>query len=274
MEELTKIINNISIHKSSGIPDLSTRFLRDTLLYIPNAFLHIYIYNRVRVTAIFPGTWKIATVIPLPKCSNPTELSELRPVSLLPLVGKLLENLIHLQLSEFLENSKLLPKNQHGFRKGFSTTSAASTFIDDIVLGLDKGHFTLAVFLDIKKAFDTIYHKIIIQKLEYAGVGARTLSLIANYLDRRKQCVLYNGIRPDVKKLYTGVPQGSTLGLLLFLIYVNDLPNVFANTKCMMFADDTVLYQSHPNINELYNQIQLSLNKMYSWCQANIIKLL
>ena len=140
-------------------------------------------------------------------------------------------------------------------------------------MGLDKGNYTVAVFLDIKKAFDTIDHNIIIQKLKHAGMGARILALITNYLNNRKQCVLYNGTRSEVRELYTGVPQGSTLGPLLFLIYVNDLPNMFVSTNCMMFADDTVLYQSHSDIDELYTQIQESLNKMYNWCTDNQITL-
>ena len=106
IDELIGSIKTISIYKSSGLPDLSTRFLRDAMLYIPRVFLHIY--NRVRLTGIFPDTWKIATVVPLPKCSNPSDSSELRPVSLLPIVGKLLEKLIHSQISKFLENSKFL----------------------------------------------------------------------------------------------------------------------------------------------------------------------
>ena len=261
MEELMKCIKEISIYKSSGIPNLSARFIKDVMLFIPHVFLHLY--NTVKETCIFPNRWKIATVIPIPKCSNPKEPSELRPVSLLPIVGKIVEKLIHAQLSTFLEGSNYLSEDQHGFRKGYSTTSASSKFVDEIVLGLDKGKYTLAVFLDIKKAFDTIDHKIILQKLKRAGVGIRTCSLLQNYLDKREQCVLYKGHRSKIRNLVTGVPQGSTLGPLLFLIYVNDLPKLFENTKCMMFADDTVLYQSHNGLNELY---------MYDWCNNNYIE--
>ena len=197
----------------------------------------------------------------------------MRPVSLLPIIGKILEKLIHKQLSGFLGTTESLSQYQHGFRKGYSTTSATSKFVDEIALGLDKGHCTLAVFLDIKKAFDTIDHKILIEKLRHIGTGDSTLNLIVNYLHNRKQCVLCNGKRSIVKALHTGVPQGSTLGPLLFLIYINDLPLMFKNTKCMMFADDTVLYQSLNNIVGLYEEVQESLDKMYVWCQNNQITL-
>ena len=209
----------------------------------------------------------------MPKCNNPKDPSELRPVSLLLIVSKIIEKLIHSQLSSFLENSMFLSKYQPGLRKGYSTSSASSKFIDSIAMGLDKGKYTVAVFLDIKKAFDTINHKIMIRKLKHAGCGVRIIELFKSYLENRKQSVLYNGIRSSVKDLITGVPQGSTFGPLLFLLYVNDLPNVFENTKCMMFADDTVLYHSHETMQGLYNELQNSLDKMNNWCAENQITL-
>ena len=212
-------------------------------------------------------------VIPLPKCNNPIDPSELRPVSLLPIIGKKLEKLIHLQLSEFLEETGKLSKLQDDFRKGHSTTSATSKFIDDIALGLDRGFHTLAVFLDIKKAFDTIDHNILIRKLKHAGDGENTVLLLQNYLQNRKQCVLYNGEKSNIRSLSTGVPQGSTLGPLLFLLYINDLPCLFDQTKCMMFADDTVLYQTNDNVQCLYDERQGSLDKMQRWCENNQITL-
>ena len=215
-EELLKCVKEISIYKSSGIINLSTRFFKDTMLCIPNVFLHLY--NLVRDTSIFPNDWKKATVVPLPKCNNPSDPSELRPVSLLPILGKIIEKLIHGQMSMFFEISQFLSQYQHGFRKGFSTTSATAKFLDEIAMGLDNGNYTIAVFLDIKKAFDTIDHRIIIEKLKHAGIGPRTLSLFSNYLQGWKQGVLYDGLRSNIRPLLTGVPQGSTLGPLLFLI--------------------------------------------------------
>ena len=133
--------------------DLSTRFLKDVLLYIPHVFLHLY--NRIRITGTFPDSWKVATVVPLPKCNNPTDPSELRPVSLLPIIGNILEKLIHLQLSKFLEDTEKLSKFQHGFRKGHSTTSATSKFVDDIASNLDKGYYTMSSLSVVSSFFPT-----------------------------------------------------------------------------------------------------------------------
>ena len=264
-------IKSISIYKSSGFPNLSTRFLKDVMLYIPQVFLHLY--NIVRLSGIFPDPWKSATVIPLPKCNEPKNPSELRPISLLPLVGKILEKLIHKQLSSFLENTNYLTNMQHGFRESHSTTSATARFLDDIMLDLDKGNPTMAVFLDIKKAFDTINHEILINKLQHAGLGENTLRLLTNYLNNRNQAVLYNGKYSENKTLITGVPQRSTLGPLLFLVYINDRPNVLSKSKCLMFADDTVLYHTNPMSVMLSQESQTDLDFVYKWCQKNFITL-
>ena len=164
-------------------------------------------------------------------------------------------------------------KHQHGFRKDHSTTSATTKFVDNIMLNLDKGHSTVAVFLDIKKAFDTIDHNILIKKLKNSGVGNNTTILLTNYLKNRTQSVLYNGIYSDPKGLTTGVPQGSTLGPLLFLLYINNLPDILKNSECLMFADDTVLYHSNVLPELLYRELQLDLDVVNTWCAQNYITL-
>ena len=125
-----------------------------------------------------------------------------------------------------METSNYLTSNQHGFRKSYSTTSATSKFIEDIILNLDERFHTAAVFFGSKKAFDTIDHKILIGKLKHAGLGPNTLILLGKYLSNRKQSVLYKGKYPELKSLPTGITQGSTLGSLMFLLYINDLPQI------------------------------------------------
>ena len=275
--ELTNIdivINHnkeISVYKSSGISDLGSRLLKDVFLYIPDILLDIF--NKVIISRTFPDDWKIATVIPLPKVNNPKTPSELRPISLLPIIGKIMEKIIHNQLKKYLEENNMLTAQQHGFRKNHSTQSACAKFIDDIMLHLDGGDRTVAVFLDIKKAFDTLNHNILLKKIEKLLVGPNTVALLRDYLDNRQQCVLYNNVVSSKLSLSTGVPQGSTLGPLLFLIYINDLPDVLLYSDCILFADDTVLYLGESEQGILYPEIQLDLDAVNAWCNNNQITL-
>ena len=266
-----KYVKELSVYKSSGIRDLGSVLLKDIFLYIPDVLADIY--NKVIATNIFPDSWKIATVVPLPKINNPKSPSELRPISLLPIVGKIMEKIIHSQLKDYLEIENLLVSQQHGFRKNHSTQSACAKFIDDIMLYLDKGYSTVAVFLDVKKAFDTINHQVLLKKLQNLNVGQNALALIENYLTNRKQCVVYQNQCSDELSLTTGVPQGSTLGPLLFLIYINDLPNILNNCDCLLFADDTVIYNGKTDTNIAYTAVQSDLDEVYSWCNKNQITL-
>ena len=271
IETVIKHVKEISVFKSSGISDLGSRLLKDVFLRVPGLLL--YIFNRVISTSAFTDSWKIATVIPLPKVDNPKSPSELRPISLLPIIGKIMEKIIHNQLKSYLELQNLLISQQHGFRTNHSTQSACAKFIDDIMLHLDRGERTVAVFLDIKKAFDTINHQILIKKVQNLQIGYNTTTLLANYLNNRKQCVLYNNIYSDELSLSTGVPQGSTLGPPLFLIYINDLPDVLSYSNCLLFADDTVLYLGKKEKGLVYPEIQLDLDAVHAWCNNNPITL-
>ena len=271
VETVLKYVGNMSVYKSTGITNLGGRFLKDVFLYIPEILVDIF--NKVLNTDAFPDSWKIATVIPLPKAENPKSPSELRPISLLPVIGKIMEKILHDQLKTFLENYDLLAPQQHGFRKNHSTQSANAKFIDDIMLHMDRGDGTVAVFLDINKAFNTINHKILSKKLQKMNIGQKSVSLLEDYLSNRKQRVLYKNIFSDELLLTTGVPQGSTLGPLLFLVYINDLPKILLNSNCLLFADDTVLYLGNRDRNKVYDDLQTDLDAVNAWCNNNQITL-
>ena len=270
-QDVIKKVNEISIYKSSGIDNISSQIMKDAVTIMITEFTHLY--NRILVTGIFPDEWKCATVIPIPKKANPKSPNDLRPISLLPMPGKILEKLIHHQLTKFYEDTKYLTNTQNGFRKGKSTTNALATLLDDILMAMDHGSATLALYLDFKKAFDTINHNILIEKLVVSGLAPNTVNLISNYLVGRKQRTRIGNYTSAYQPLTTGVPQGSTLGPLLFLLYINDLPLPLQHTKNILFADTTCIYVSGSDPAELNRKVQTDLNNIVTWCMENQLTL-
>ena len=217
----------------------------------------------------FPEKWKHATVIPIPKEGDHADVNNLRPISLLPLPGKLLEQVVHQQIMEYISMHNLLCKEQGGFRKGFSTISKIADFTDDLFTAINENKLTLAAFIDLRKAFDTVNHNILLQKLKTLGLHLQELKWFESYLVQRFQQPLANGIMSDKLEVYCGVPQGSILGPLLFLIYVNDLPRVIKFSTVHMYADDTVIYLSGRNTAEIEQSLQADLNNLAQWCSSN-----
>ena len=178
------------------------------------------LFNSDIETGFFPDKWKIATVTPIPKVQNATHPTNLRPISLLPVPGKLLEKYITKQITYFLEENNYFAENQFGFRKGKSTTGALTTILDDIIAQLNNVEYSLVAYLDFQKAFDTINHDILIRKLQNAGLGENLLMLVNNYLSGRKQRTrLYSAVSTQMP-VSIGVPQGSTRGPLMFNVYI------------------------------------------------------
>ena len=178
--EVLKLINTISMYKSSGLENVSSKVVKD---FMTIAIREItFLYNRILTTGIFPDKWKIATITPIPKVTNASSPTDLRPISLLPIPGKLLEKHITVKMQNFLEDKNDLVPNQNGFRKGKSTSSALTTFLDNIILNLNDSKTSIVAYLDFQKVFDTINHTILLNKLRKAGLGERLMKLLANYL--------------------------------------------------------------------------------------------
>ena len=186
-DEVVTLCNEINIYKSSAILNLSSRILKDAFLAVPGHLTHLF--NLSLGSGSFPDDWKIATVIPLPKEGDPSDVNNLRPISLLPLPGKILEKIVHKQFLNYFENNNFISTNQGGFRPNHSTIDTVGAFTDDIFDGINDKKFTIAAFIDLKKAFDTVNYDILIKKLHYLGVRNKPLDWIKDYQQSSTKCI-------------------------------------------------------------------------------------
>lgn len=203
-----------------------------------------HILNFCLTESVFPDCWKLANILPLAKVDKPEGYNDLRPISILCTLSKILEKLIDLQLRDHVNAYNILPDNQSGFRPGFSCTTALLNITDEVVSNVDDGKLTLLILLDYSKAFDTINHGLLLGLLHYIGLSAKGVALIANYLSNREQRVSVGGTYSDCVEVTAGVPQGSVLGPLLFTIYTSQLEKHIQFCNSHFYADDTQLYMS------------------------------
>ena len=231
------------------------------------------IINSSFSTGEFPELLKIAKVLPLHKGGSTQDLNNFRPISLLPIFDKIMEKIMHKKLYGFLETHKALYENQFGFRKNCSTVHALMDMTEKIKESIDKGKYGCGVFIDLKKAFDTVNHKILLTKLEHYGVRGPLLRWFQSYLTDRKQYVYFNGESSELRNMICGVPQGSVLGPLLFLIYINDLPNISVKLLFFLFADDTHLYFESNNLQQLERIMNIELKQLTLWLNVNRLAL-
>ena len=262
-----QICKEIDTSKSSGINFLSSKILKDAFMVLITQL--VYLFNLSLSKSEFPSEWKNATIIPLFKGGNKKLVSNYRPVSLLPLTGKLLEKIAHRGISNFIENNNLLSDNQSGFRKNYSTTKSIVDLNDVIFENMNNSQITAAVFIDLRKAFDTVDHSILLRKLEKMGINNNLFHWCKNYLTNRKQKTLANGVNSDYQNISCGVPQGSVLGPLFFLIYVNDIVNRIGIDNIKLYADDTVIFTEGIDIANLQYNLQKLLNIFSCWCMEN-----
>ena len=234
-----KLLCCLDVSKTPEIVEIPSRFLRDRAEILAKPISDII--NLSIKLSTFPDKCKIAKLKPLFKKGSKTDPKNYRPISLLPLLSKLIEKAIHIQTQEYLDKYGLLYKFQSGFRKKFSTDSCLVQLSDFIINGMDKGLHTGMILIDLKKAFDTLDHDILLEKMECIGFKKPVIKWFKSYLSNRKFFVLLEGVFSE-GLLTCGVPQGSILGPLLFLIYINDLPQALSETASNLYADDTCIY--------------------------------
>lgn len=196
-----------------------------------------------------------------------------RPISILPLLGKSMEKTIKHRLVEFLETNNVLNPCQFGFRESYSTNKAVMQLINEIIKSSENREHTVLTLCDLSKAFDCVSHALLIDKLHQYGIRGIPLHLFASYLQNRMQCVHINNTFSDFLPVRHGVPQGSVLGPVLFILYINDLYNFLKPNKCILFADDTTLLSSHSNMDILNKQVENTTNNVEQWFASHNLKL-
>ena len=238
------------------------------------------IINRSIVTSTFPDQWKTASVRPLPKVSNPSTLKDLRPISILPCLSKVMEKIVSHQLSLFLEQNNVLPDLQSGFRKQRSTSTALLDVTDNIISAQDKGMCTLLVLLDFSRAFDAINIPLLLAKLKYYGFDQNAVQWFRSYLSNREQLVelrLSDGTTLRSARIHVerGVPQGSILGPIIFILYCADIIRCLQKCKYHIYADDVQLYISFrpDEYDRAVKDLNEDLQRIAVWSEGNCLSL-
>ena len=267
--DVLNMIKDIKLSKSSAVEGLSTRILKDAFLVLSLELT--YLYNICLQKGIFPEAWCMSMVTPIPKTNvKSTKPGDWRPISQISLPGKLLERIIHNQLYNYVQLNNILSPNQFGFRKGLSTSLAIFEVLKELYANWNEKVFSGCMFIDFSRAFDSINHKILFQKLELYGLDEISLSFFKSYMGNRTQCTTVNGHTSDREKVTCGTAQGSILGPLLFIIYINDLfTSIETDGNIYMYADDTLIVCKSNNLEIVAEKIQKALTQMCNWCTAN-----
>jgi exonuclease III len=272
--EVENIAKTLKVKYSHGYDEISTRILKSSIYYISSPLT--YIINRMLTTGIFPNRLKFSEVKPLFKTGERNNMSNYRPISLLTSFSKIFERVIYNRLLQHINNNQILANTQFGFRHKSSTDLASYTLIQEVLTALNKKLKVGGIFCDLHKAFDCVNHDILLSKMEFYGILGRANNLIKSYLQNRYQRVQ---IKKDSKNYYSewelvtdGVPQGSILGPLFFLIYINDLPHAILDLATpILFADDTSLIISNLDGLHFEKDINTVIQTLDKWFHSNLL---
>ncbi len=254
LSDVCSALKELNMSKSPGPDHIAPLFLKLGADFISPSLT--YLFNLSLMTNTIPRIWKSAFIVPLSKGGDLSLMDNYRPISKLCILSKILETLVNKQLTQYLNYYNILSSNQSGFRKGHSTTTATLKVLNDIVESLDNKQHCACLFIDLSKAFDTVDHNILLDRLRWVGLSEHVILWFTAYLKGRTQCVQVEGVRSDLLEVVKGVPQGSVLGPLLFSIYINCLDFNIDKARFHLYADDTIVYCSAPSKQQSVTALQ------------------
>ena len=266
ISEILDEIRNICERKAMGFDNIPPKIIK----WAPELFAPILqtIFNKCLNIGYYPQHMKIARVVPIHKEGDINDVNNYRPISVLTQFNRIFERIISKRLMNFFESTKTITKQQFGFLKKHSTEHAILDLKEYLLGSLNKHKISAVLFLDLQKAFDTVSHDILLHKLHHYGVRGLPHKLLSSYLSNRQQYTSINGVKSDLEYIRWGVPQGSVLGPLLFLLFINDLSNS-TDMNSWFFADDTALAASSASFNDLEIKFNHEVNKVQDWLLAN-----
>ena len=263
-------IFSLDSHCGPGASGISIKILKSSLKYSVGTITDLI--NECISTYSIPNEWKRAVVKPLFKSGSPADMNNYRGISILPILAKVFEKILANQMIQYLKKEKLFFSKQFGFRDSHSCESALHDVISNMNRILSERSIGLYLFIDFRKAFDLVNSNILLYKLKHGfSFDDSSILLLENYFKDRKQTVSVDGISSDSCDVKLGIPQGSCLGPLLFLLFINDLPNFLSEFNCVLFADDTSLNVEHPNIDVLFIRFFVMTDKLSLWCIFNLL---